>query len=84
MSEGLLDQPEDRSPPAEGQTMGDVLVRVESGQRCLPIRRGRRAEEEEVPPESFGAKEDLVERPRDWPGVHAVLALVEGEILEGL
>jgi hypothetical protein len=31
-----------------------------------------------------GAKEDLVERPRDWPGVHAVRALVEGEILEGL
>lgn len=33
---------------------------------------------------SHGAKEDLVERPRDWPGVHAVRALVEGEVLEGL
>ncbi|MFL6258492.1 MAG: transposase [Thermoanaerobaculia bacterium] len=31
-----------------------------------------------------GAKEDLVERPRDWPGVHAVRALLEGEVLEGL
>jgi hypothetical protein len=31
-----------------------------------------------------GAKEDLVDRPRDWPGVHAVRALLEGEILEGL
>jgi hypothetical protein len=30
-----------------------------------------------------GAKEDLVERP-DWPGVHAVRALLEGEVLEGL
>jgi hypothetical protein len=25
-----------------------------------------------------------VERPRDWPGVHAVRALLEGEVLEGL
>jgi REP element-mobilizing transposase RayT len=33
---------------------------------------------------AHGAKEDLVERPRDWPGVHAVRALLEGEILEGL
>jgi REP element-mobilizing transposase RayT len=33
---------------------------------------------------AHGAKEDLVERPRDWPGAHAVRALVEGEILEGL
>jgi REP element-mobilizing transposase RayT len=33
---------------------------------------------------AHGAKEDLVERPRDWPGVHAVRALVEGEVLEGL
>lgn len=31
-----------------------------------------------------GAKEDLVDRPRDWPGVHAVRALLDGEILEGL
>ena len=31
-----------------------------------------------------GAKEDLVERPRDWPGVHCVRALLEGEALEGL
>jgi hypothetical protein len=31
-----------------------------------------------------GAKEDLVDRPRDWPGVHAVRALLEGEVLEGL
>src|SRR3954453_18680669 len=33
---------------------------------------------------AHGAKEDLVEGPRDWPGVHAVRALLEGEILEGL
>jgi putative transposase len=33
---------------------------------------------------AHGAKEDLVERPRDWPGVHAVRALLEGEALEGL
>jgi len=33
---------------------------------------------------AHGAKEDLVERPRDWPGVHCVRALLEGEALEGL
>jgi putative transposase len=33
---------------------------------------------------AHGAKEDLVERPRDWPGVHAVRALLEGQVLEGL
>jgi putative transposase len=33
---------------------------------------------------AHGAKEDLVERSRDWPGVHAVRALLEGEVLEGL
>jgi REP element-mobilizing transposase RayT len=33
---------------------------------------------------AHGAKEDLVDRPRDWPGAHAVRALLEGEILEGL
>jgi putative transposase len=33
---------------------------------------------------AHGAKEDLVERPRDWPGVHAIRALLEGEVLEGL
>ncbi len=33
---------------------------------------------------AHGAKEDLVERPRDWPGAHAIRALLEGEILEGL
>jgi REP element-mobilizing transposase RayT len=33
---------------------------------------------------AHGAKEDLVERPRDWPGVHAVRALLEREVLEGL
>jgi len=32
---------------------------------------------------AHGAKEDLVERPRDWPGVHCVRALLEGEALEG-
>jgi hypothetical protein len=26
----------------------------------------------------------LVDRPREWPGVHTVRALLEGEILEGL
>jgi REP element-mobilizing transposase RayT len=33
---------------------------------------------------AHGCKEDLVERPRDWPGVHAVRAMLEGEVLEGL
>jgi hypothetical protein len=33
---------------------------------------------------AHGAKEDLVERPQDWPGVHCVRALLEGEVLEGL
>ncbi len=33
---------------------------------------------------AHGAKEDLVDRPRDWPGAHAVRALLEGEVLEGL
>jgi hypothetical protein len=33
---------------------------------------------------AHGAKEDLVDRPQDWPGAHAVRALLEGEILEGL
>src|SRR5436305_6329912 len=33
---------------------------------------------------AHGAKEDLVDRPRDWPGVHAVRALLEDEPLAGL
>ena len=33
---------------------------------------------------AHGAKEDLVEGPRDWPGVHAVRGLLDGEVLEGL
>jgi putative transposase len=33
---------------------------------------------------AHGAKEDLVDRPREWPGVHTVRALLEGEVLEGL
>jgi hypothetical protein len=33
---------------------------------------------------SHGVKENLVERLRDWPGVHAVRAFLEDEILEGL
>ncbi len=33
---------------------------------------------------AHGAKEDLVDRPRNWPGVHTVRALLEGEVLEGL
>lgn len=32
---------------------------------------------------SHGCKEGLVERPRDWPGVHAVRALIEDEVVEG-
>jgi len=32
---------------------------------------------------SHGVKENLVERLRDWPGVHAVRALLDGEVLEG-
>ena len=31
-----------------------------------------------------GCKEDLVERPQDWPGVHSVRALLGEETLEGL
>ncbi|MFL6233626.1 MAG: hypothetical protein ACJ76N_10875, partial [Thermoanaerobaculia bacterium] len=33
---------------------------------------------------AHGAKEELVDRSRDWPGVHAVRALLDGEVLEGL
>jgi putative transposase len=33
---------------------------------------------------AHGAKEDLVDRPREWPGVQTVRALLEGEVLEGL
>jgi hypothetical protein len=29
-------------------------------------------------------KEDLVEHPREWPGVHCVRALIEGQSLEGV
>ncbi len=32
---------------------------------------------------AHGCKEGLVERPQDWPGVHAVQALLEGTSLEG-
>jgi transposase IS200 family protein len=32
---------------------------------------------------AHGAKEGLVERPRDWPGVHSVRALLEDEPLDG-
>jgi hypothetical protein len=32
---------------------------------------------------SHGVKENLVERLRDWPGVSAVRALLDGEVLEG-
>jgi hypothetical protein len=32
---------------------------------------------------SHGCKEDLVERPQDWPGVHCVDALLSGQPLEG-
>jgi REP element-mobilizing transposase RayT len=32
---------------------------------------------------SHGVKEGLVERTREWPGVHAVQALTEGKVLEG-
>jgi hypothetical protein len=33
---------------------------------------------------SHGAKEDLVPGPREWPGLHAVRALLDGEPVEGL
>src|ERR1700750_3046058 len=33
---------------------------------------------------AHGAKEDLVEGPLDWPGVHAARALLGVEVLEGL
>jgi len=33
---------------------------------------------------SHGCKENLVARPRDWPGAHCVKALVEGQSLRGL
>ena len=32
---------------------------------------------------AHGAKEDLVERPQDWPGVHVAHALIQGEDLTG-
>jgi REP element-mobilizing transposase RayT len=32
---------------------------------------------------AHGAKEDLVERPQDWPGVHVARALIQGEDLIG-
>ena len=32
---------------------------------------------------AHGVKEGLVERTREWPGVHAVRALTEGKLLEG-
>ena len=32
---------------------------------------------------AHGTKENLVQRPRDWPGVHAVRALLEDEPIEG-
>lgn len=32
---------------------------------------------------SHGAKENLVARPQDWPGVHCVDALLTGRLLEG-
>jgi hypothetical protein len=32
---------------------------------------------------SHGCKENLVERPQDWPGVHCVNALLTGQALEG-
>jgi REP-associated tyrosine transposase len=32
---------------------------------------------------SNGCKEDLVERPQDWPGVHCINALLTGQPLEG-
>jgi hypothetical protein len=32
---------------------------------------------------SHGAKEGLVERPQDWPGAHALTALLTGDPLEG-
>jgi REP element-mobilizing transposase RayT len=31
-----------------------------------------------------GCKEDLVERPQEWPGLHCVQTLTEGKVLEGL
>ena len=33
---------------------------------------------------SNGCKEGLVDRPRDWPGVHSVIALTTGSPLEGV
>ena len=33
---------------------------------------------------SHGVKEGLVARPRDWPGIHCIHALVEGKPLRGL
>ncbi|HTG32267.1 MAG TPA: hypothetical protein VLB76_05000 [Thermoanaerobaculia bacterium] len=32
---------------------------------------------------SHGVKEELVKRPRDWPGLHSVRALTDGEPIEG-
>ena len=33
--------------------------------------------------QSHGCKEDLVARPQDWPGVHCVTALLNGEPITG-
>ena len=57
-----------------GRRYTSIVVSDEEGAQIERLRYGL----------AHGAKEDLVDRPRDWPGVHCVRALLEGEILEGL
>ncbi|HEY2290847.1 MAG TPA: hypothetical protein VGM86_09120 [Thermoanaerobaculia bacterium] len=57
-----------------GRRYQDIVVSDEEAAQIERLRYGL----------AHGAKEDLVERPRDWPGVHCVRALLEGEALEGL
>ena len=87
-------------PGSSARFMGYFLLEAGAGGRApdrlegedlrpaLPGDRGQRrrggANRETAIRLGHGAKEDLVDRPRDWPGVHAVRALLEGEVLEGL
>jgi putative transposase len=57
-----------------GRRYQAIVVSSEEGAQVERLRYGL----------AHGCKEDLVDRPRDWPGVHGVQALTEGKILEGL
>jgi REP element-mobilizing transposase RayT len=57
-----------------GRRYQAIVVSSEEGAQIERLRYGL----------AHGCKKDLVERPRDWPGVHGVQALTEGKALEGL